>query len=86
MSTPCQARREAQHQLLALCVSHFHNRALFSEGEDFNGKDHAIAHTLDTLDGLILEAAKRLVNADRAHAKHLEKLREEARQQVEGEE
>jgi hypothetical protein len=86
MTTPCSARREACHQLVALGTAHFHVRAAFSEGDDFNAKDQAIGFTLDNLETLITKAAKRLVNADRAHAKHMEKLRREARQQVESEE
>ena len=86
MTTPCSARREAIHQLAALGAAHFHLRAAFSEGDDFDSKDRAIGFTLDNLEDIITDLSKRLVNADRAHAKHLEKLRAEARQQVESEE
>ena len=86
MSTPCQDRREACHHLASLGAAHFHLRAAFSEGDEFDSKDRAIGFTLDNIEELISEVAKRLVNADRAHAKHLQKLREEARQQVESEE
>lgn len=86
MTTPCSARREAIHQLAALGAAHFHVRAAFSEGDEFDSKDRAIACTLDLLEDVITDLSKRVVNADRAHAKHLEKLRREARQQVESEE
>lgn len=86
MSTPCQARREACHHLASLGAAHFHLRAAFSEGDEFNSRDHAIGFTLDNIEELIIDVSKRLVNADRAHAKHLQKLRKEARQQVEAEE
>ena len=86
MSTPCQARREACHHLASLGAAHFHLRAAFSEGDEFDSRDRAIGFTLDNIEELISDVAKRLVNAERAHAKHLQRLREEARQQVESEE
>ena len=86
MCNPFEVRRKATHQLVALCVAQFHSRCQFSEGDEWNSKDQAIANTLDALDDLIIDAAKNLVNTDRGVQKHIAKMRDEARQQVESEE
>ena len=86
MCNPFEVRRKATHRLVALCVAQFHTRCQFSVGDDFDSKDQAIANTLDALDDLIIDAAKNLVNTDRGVDKHIKKMRDEARQQVESEE
>ena len=86
MCNPFEVRRKAAHRVAALCTAQFHCRCQFSEGDEWNSKDQAIANVLDVLDDLIVEAAKNLVNTDRAVDKHIKKMRDDARQQVESEE
>ena len=83
MTNPCSRKQAALRTAFTLGYADYLMRCQFSEGDgEWTQLDSANAMSLNHLETMMVSAAKELVSADRAHELWLQKLRDDAAQQV----
>lgn len=83
MTNPCSRKQAALRTAFTLGYADYLMRCQFTEGDDeWKQSDNANAMSLNHLETMMVDAAKEVVSANRAHELWLQKLRDDAAQQV----